>query len=422
MKVIQIALKDLRRSFRSAFLLVMMFVAPLLITGLLYFAFGNASGGQGSFSLPVTRVRVANLDQPGSGTGLAAGQMLLQYLQSEELAGLFETTPAPDEASARAAVDRREADVALIIPSNFTAAVVAPNVRASVALYHDPVQSVGPRVLGTVVRSYQDGFSGAKIAAEVTDHRLAERGFTADPRTVASVAERYAEWAEISGHEGGTGSATLTTRSPLGEGPAAATQNLFLAPMMAGMLLLFVFFTGAAAAQSIIYEDEAGTLARLFTTPTSRATILIGKLVGVLVVLVAQAVVLMLASRLLFGINWGRPEVIVLLTAATAIVAGGFGVFLMSLVRTSRQAGVVLGAVVSMTGILGGLVPTGDPSQPSRFEALSLALPQGWAMQGWRLALGSAEVGDVLLSLVVLLAVGAALLATGTLIFRRRFA
>ncbi len=422
MKISQIALKDLRRAFRSAFLLVMMFVAPLMITGLLYFAFGNASGGSSTFSLPVTRVRVANLDQRAPGVDLAAGQLLVQYLQSEQLAGLFQTTLALDEASARAAVERREADVALIIPPNFSAAVVAPGVRAAVTLYHDPVQTVGPRVLGTAVGSYLDGFSGSKIAAEVTDHQLAEKGLAADPQTVAGVAERYAEWAEVAGHDSGAGNGTLVTRSPLGEGPGAASQNLFLAPMMAGMLLLFVFFTGAATAQSIIYEDEEGTLARLFTTPTSRATILAGKFAGVLVVLVAQATVLMFASRVLFGINWGRPEVIVLLTAGTSVVAGGVGVFLMSFVRTTRQAGLVLGTVVPLTGILGGLVPTGDPAQPSPFETLGLALPQGWAMRGWRLALGGAEAGDVLLSLAVLLVVGGALLAAGTVVFRRRLA
>jgi hypothetical protein len=37
MKVLDIALQDLFRSFRSGFALVMMFVAPLLITGIIYF-------------------------------------------------------------------------------------------------------------------------------------------------------------------------------------------------------------------------------------------------------------------------------------------------------------------------------------------------------------------------------------------------
>ena len=41
MKVLDIAFKDMVRSFRCGFMLIMMFVAPLLITGLIYFAFAS---------------------------------------------------------------------------------------------------------------------------------------------------------------------------------------------------------------------------------------------------------------------------------------------------------------------------------------------------------------------------------------------
>src|SRR5512139_4100179 len=104
MKLFDIALKDLLRSFRSAFLLVMMFVAPMLITALLYFAFGRSGGG--GFQLPVTRVLVANLDRADPRSGLAAGQMLAEYLQSEEMSALLQVNIAADEAAARAAVER----------------------------------------------------------------------------------------------------------------------------------------------------------------------------------------------------------------------------------------------------------------------------------------------------------------------------
>ena len=64
MKVLDIALKDMTRSFRSAFALIFMFGVPLLMTGMFYLMFGNTKDG-GTFSLPVTRVVVANLDQGG---------------------------------------------------------------------------------------------------------------------------------------------------------------------------------------------------------------------------------------------------------------------------------------------------------------------------------------------------------------------
>ena len=77
--------------------------------------------------------------------------------------------------------------------------------------------------------------------------------------------------------------------------------------------------------------------------------------------------------------------------------------------------------MVTITGMLGGLMPTGDPSQPPTFEKLTLALPQGWALHGWRLALAGGTPSNVLLPFLVLLVAGAALFAAGTLLFRRRF-
>ena len=59
LKIIDIALKDLTRSFRSLFALGMMVGAPLLITGLIYFAFGGAA--QGSADLPAVNARIDRL-------------------------------------------------------------------------------------------------------------------------------------------------------------------------------------------------------------------------------------------------------------------------------------------------------------------------------------------------------------------------
>jgi ABC-type Na+ efflux pump permease subunit len=70
-----------------------------------------------------------------------------------------------------------------------------------------------------------------------------------------------------------------------------------LGPVMAGMMIMFVFFTGASSASSLITENEEGTLSRLCTTPTSLASILGGKFIAVLLILVVQVAVLMAAAR-----------------------------------------------------------------------------------------------------------------------------
>ena len=64
MKALDIALKDVLRSFRSAFAIVFMFVVPMLVTGLFYLMFGNVAGDNG-FNLPRTKLVVANMDAGG---------------------------------------------------------------------------------------------------------------------------------------------------------------------------------------------------------------------------------------------------------------------------------------------------------------------------------------------------------------------
>src|SRR5512143_2160168 len=169
MKVLDIACKDMVRSFRSGFMLIMMFAAPLLITGLIYFAFGSPLSG--GFNLQVTRVQLVNLDRPDDQSGLAAGQMLLDRLQDESLAKLLQVAIASDEASARAVVDRREADVAIIIPADFTAAIVTANTQAAVTLYHDPTLSIQPGLVRVLIGDFIDGFAGAKIALDVAGNQ-----------------------------------------------------------------------------------------------------------------------------------------------------------------------------------------------------------------------------------------------------------
>ena len=107
MKVIDIALKDLLRSFRSAFLVAFMFVMPLATVAIFYFAFGG--GGKDGFDLPTTEVWVVNLDEADERSdGFSAGNLVVEYLKSEGLSALFNITEQADAALARTAVDEQE--------------------------------------------------------------------------------------------------------------------------------------------------------------------------------------------------------------------------------------------------------------------------------------------------------------------------
>jgi ABC-2 type transport system permease protein len=428
-----IAMKDLILYSRSRFVWVMMFVAPLLVTGLIYFAFGGL-GSSGGFHLPVTPVQVANLDQPaaqlgssssdlGSAGGLSVGKMLVEFLQSENLASLVEVKTASDEATARSLVDQGEADVALVVPADLTTAILMPGRNATIVLYQDPTLTIGPGVVEGLVDQFLDGFSGSKIAVGVAAQQLSEHGITADSAVMQSIAMSYAAWAQELGESRQTGQRSIVNIEATPQKPKATNQVADLAGrILAGQLIFFSFYTAAATAQSIITEEEQRTLGRLFTTPMSRTTILAGKFIAVFALVLGQVVVLTAASSLLFGIHWGRPLPLLFAVLSLVVVTSGFGIFLMSFVRSSRQAGLVFGGVLTVLGMAGGLFSAGVDSLPKAFETAAMLTPHGWALRIWKLSLAGARASEMLLPLAVLLAIGAASFVIGAMSFRRRLA
>ncbi|MGD2158952.1 MAG: ABC transporter permease, partial [Anaerolineales bacterium] len=298
MKWFDIAFKDLKYTFKNVFSLAMMLGAPLLVTGLLYFAFGGLADGEGDFNLPASQVLVVNLDRGSSQFGnFQAGDMLVTFLEDEKIGDLLEISPIEDERSARASVEQGEADIAVIVPPNFTAAAMTPGERANVSIYHDPALTIAPGILKDLLNHFMDGFSGAKIAANVTVNQLRDHRIIVDESLSRDIVSKYAGWLESSGHNEGQGAGqAIQITSPRGGGESADSGAGMIAPIMAGMLVFFLFFMGANGAQSIIREHEQGTLARLFTTPTNQTQILGGKFTSVFLTITIQAVMLLAVS------------------------------------------------------------------------------------------------------------------------------
>jgi ABC-2 type transport system permease protein len=424
MKILDIALKDLLRSFRSVFAVGMMFVAPLLITGLMYFAFGGLNAGTGSFNLPPLKVALVNLDRPESAE-FQFGQMLVDFFQDENMPGWLQSTELDSEASARAAINRQEAGVAVIIPTDFTALLLGGEKTAMLILIQDPTLSTGPQIVKDILTQFVDGVSGTRIALTIAGETSTDRGSALAPASIGAIVQAYSDWyTALSKNLHHSETPILAIQAPSSAQDQETSGNpiqKMIGLIMAGQMIFFAFFTGATTAQSILREDEEGTLPRLFTTPTPRSVILAGKFVAVFFTIAVQAAVLIFVSGLLFRIDWGQPLSLVLATFGLVVVAAGFGIFAVSFVKNNRQAGVVMGGLLAVTGMLGGLFTT-NISMPKAFNTLNLFFPQGWVLRGWKLVLSGGSLVEVLLPVAMMLVIGAALFAAGVVIFKKRYA
>jgi ABC-2 type transport system permease protein len=424
MKWFDIAIKDLLRSFRSSFLLGMMVVAPLLMTGLIYLAFGGLmkSSDQQLESLPKINLIFVNEDVGHPNSDFLVGDGLISAFQEEPLASLFVVQLAAEESAARQAVDRQEAAVALVIPENFTRAALLGEGKAAVLLYQDPTLTFGPGLTREVVEQYLDAFSGGQIAGAVLVDQLTAHGTSLELAAAQQAQVEYGFWLQ-SLQEGRSLALPIEQREPVQTESAGVNPMLaVIGSVMAGMMIFFVFFGGAGAAQSFLTEQEEGTLARLFTTPTPLRVILGGKFAAIFLTLAVQCIVLIVVSGLLFGIQWGNVLSLALLVVGLVVGAAGFGIFLLSLIKNNRQAGPVISGTLMVTGMVGGLMSTGFDSLPEAFETAGLFVPQGWALRGMKLAMSGVSPQEVVLPLLVLLAFGGVFFTLGARMFQKRFA
>lgn len=420
MRAVDIALKDLLQAFRSKFDLGMMVGVPLLITGILYLAFGGLSGRQAA--LPEFRVLVVDLDQPPAGS-VDLGSALVDYLADERMPDWLIVQAAATEADAMRTLEARDAQAVVIIPPDFTAALTRPGGDAALRVLHDPTKTVGPSLLRYLLGIFTGGVTGAGQALEAAGAVFAETGIELDAVRQAVLAQGYAEWnaRTQSDLNHGQNPALTFRRIDLPAGEESDLTRL-LANIMAGMMVFFVFFGSVTTALSILKEDHEGTLARLFITPARKATIFSGKLAAVFLTAVVQGLILVGLSSLLFGIRWGGWPWVALALLGMAGAAAGFSLLVVAFVRDYRQAGPVIGGVLSVSGMLGGLMTAGFEGLPVAFIRINRIFPQAWALQGWRQALDSAPLADAGTTVMVSLAFGAVLFTAGWLLLRRRFA
>jgi ABC-2 type transport system permease protein len=434
MKAFDIAIKDMMRSFRSTFAVIFMFGVPLLVTGMFYFMFGNSSEN-GGFNLPKTKVIIANMDEggpkfrvnpkniPGGREADTMGELVISILQSDELVDLIEISFAPDPQTARASVDSQQAQVALIIPSDFSEQFAdLEEGRAVIEFYQDPTLTLGPAVMRSILNRFMNGMSGVKIAVNVFTDEADASEYAMTGLVVQQYLDESLALSEDVEEE------LLDVRAPASTPQSEEEQsaNLLLTiigPIMAGMMIFYAFFTGASTAQSILREEEERTLPRLFTTPTSQATILTGKFLSVFMTVSVQVVVLLIASRLIFGIAWGDPFSVVLSALGIILSASTFGIFVNSMLSSTKQAGVLFGGVLTVTGMMGmiKIFAMNSAIAHQMGDTISLLVPQGWAIRGVMQSMNGEAVSGVALSFLASLVWSAAFFVIGVMRFNRRY-
>lgn len=395
-KIFAIAWKDAVIRFASSSELLFFIILPLIFTFLL--AGGTPSGGATN-----NRTRLVVVDLADT----AISHQIIAELENS-------TSTYPDVKPLEEAEEEFEArrtDAMLVIPVGLDLESIQ-NGSAELEFRQQPNNmdaTISKRAVQTAIRKVSSSISAANLALEEAraqgtfESSQAEKAYFDDALELAQTLQEDAP-ERVTVIEG-------TTPDDVEYDPRANSS--------AGQLVTWVFIPLFGISAMFAYERQQGTLRRLLTTPTTKATFLLGTISGQVLMALIQMTLLILFGMFALDLKWGQnlPALFIVMTSA-ALAAGAIGTTMGTFIKTEGQASglsIMAGMVMALLG--GCWYPL--ELFPAVVQNIVKILPTTWAMQGLLdLVLRGGGLTDILLESGVLLGFATVFFAIGVARFR----
>lgn len=394
-KIIAIAWKDAIIRFSSSSELLFFIILPLVFTFLL--AGGTPSGDDDP------RIALLVVDEANT-------------VISKQIIGELENSTAvrPDVLSreeAHSQFDDRRADAVFFIPAELDLATLQAG-SAQVELLQQPNNlnaTIAERAISTAIRRVSSAVSAAQNAVaqresmQPFESDAEKQAYFESSLTLAQTIQSDAS-ERVTVIEG-------NTEDRVDYDPRANTS--------AGQLITWVFIPLFAISALFAAERQQGTLRRLLTTPSRKATFLLGTISGQVAIALIQMLLLVGFGIFVMKLGWGRePLALFILLLTSALAAAAFGTTLGTFIKTEGQAGGISTMFGMVFALLGGCWYPLELFPPAVQNAVRI-LPTTWAMQGMLdLVLRGKGLVDILPEAGVLLGFAAIFFTVGVLRFR----
>lgn len=429
-----LATKDLLSFSRDRTALMLTFLLPIVLGAVFGTAMSSMSGGGSGASTPKVELAVEDRDMSDLSRALVAALQTSAGLSVEPSDG------------ARRRVANGEVACGLVIPEGYGAGLAAGD-PLDLLLLCDPSQAISQQVvlfqLAPVLLKQQLDTMGAGVMG-----RALERiDFPAPQRALAEVALRmsYDRIESLLSTTEGTGDTSEATpdfdllsdlpgllglqrEDVAGRAGADVARNAGPSHAFAAMAVMMLLFSVVGAGGSLLQERAQGTLTRLQLTPSAGGAVLIGKLIAIAAIALAQLVTLFAFGALVFGVPVAEaPALLALVSVIWVFLAIGIGILFAVVCRTQKQLeGISTLVILVMSAVGGAWFPR--EITPEWFRAVGSVTPVAWAMDAYhgvlwygKGILPTAERSGIWPQLLTMAAVALVLLALAFRQYRRRF-
>ena len=374
MRILDLAIKDWMQLFRDWKTGLFLIVMPVLFTIFFGMIMGPAlnPAPEEDARLPVGLV---NRDMDGLLTPYIEG--LLEDSSSIRLVDLTEEDISENTELVR------EGDIAafVTIPENYSRDLLDDKpVRWNVVVdQNSPAGQTASTAIETAVNRLRGAVETAHLSAEAF---VAQDGFESEAERqsyfVEAVNQALAEWEQpplSTERELATGDVSTSNETGTLDGFVQASS---------GMMVQFAIFGLITSAMVLVLERKNKTLQRLLTTPMKRWKIIAGHMLAMFTVIFLQETLLVIFGQLMFGVNYTRHPLAVLIMMVTlALWAASLGLLISALARGEEQVVTLSLIAMFLFASLGGAWFPLEVAGKT-FAAIGHIMPTAWAMDGFQ--------------------------------------
>jgi ABC-2 type transport system permease protein len=336
--------KDLQVIFKDRGFLVVVLALPAAFS--ILFGTINQRAINNSKNPIVFPVALVNQD---AGVYGAQIMKIMQDIDALKITAL----DSPDEAEQQ--VRQSKVVAAVLIPSTLTEDVNAYKPSQITVLVDQRQQNYGGIVTGIIKEVVSPvtligelSYGIRTILSDYPPYQQADeqsrRAFEAQTLAVnlAQVQKMQAEpWVKVS------------AKTSEGKDLVVVPDNIF-AMIVPSFTVMFAFFIVGTMAADLLKEKQEGSLRRLMAAPIQRGTIIAGKMLAYLVLVIIQVTLLFGAASIIFDMPLGDSLLgLALVTIAMGLSATGLGMLVAAISKTDRQAdttGLLLGFILAGLG------------------------------------------------------------------------
>ncbi|MEH7254687.1 ABC transporter permease [Neobacillus niacini] len=355
-----IAWKDLLIIFRDKQAFLTLIAMPLLLIAILGAAFGDMMDGNDDVTIKKFTLGIVNLDKG------QLGEVLSEEIFKKELSDQIQVTYYQEEDLYKKIKDHK-LEVGIVIDEEFTSSLMTGE-QAQTKLITVPDPGIKATIVSTVIEQFVQTIPLEVMS--VTKTQPVQGKATTDEPTQDLL------------HE---------TAIDTNTNPVSSFQYY-----AAAMGVMFLLMTVVQGVSTMILEKGQEVFKRLLVSNLTYLNYLTGKMVGLIVISLTQAFVIIIGTKVLFGVDWGDSiSGIMLMTFAFVISACGLGVLAGSFIKTEKafNAAGMLGTQI-FAALGGSMAPL--YIFPDWFVSAGKILPNGLALQTYLDLMSGASLLEVI--------------------------